>query len=413
MATIMTEQAAAPGLLQAPSGPYTVKPLSTAAGARVHLSMILPTYNESKNIREMVLRLTQVLDAEYRGGYEIIVVDDDSPDKTWALAESLTAEFPQLRVMRRQQERGLSTAVIRGWQASRGELLAVIDADLQHPPELVTKLCKEMERGADLALASRHVEGGGVSDWSMLRRILSRAAQVLGLLILPGVVGKVTDPMSGFFMVRRSAIENIELNPLGYKILIEVLGRGRVRWIGEVPYVFQERARGESKVTGRVYIDYLRHLARLRLSSLPVNRFIRFAAVGFSGVIVDMGTLYLLSDPSTLGWGLTRSKLIAAELAIINNFLWNDAWTFSDISSHQPGLRHRLQRFAKFQLICLAGLVVNTVLLNLQFNLLGMNRYLANAIAIGVVTAWNFYLNFKLSWRAAAPDEQPAAPVSS
>jgi dolichol-phosphate mannosyltransferase len=306
--------------------------------------------------------------------------------------------------MRRQHERGLSTAVIRGWQASRGELLGVIDADLQHPPEITLNLGNEMARGADLAVASRHVEGGGVSDWSIVRRILSRAAQVIGLVVLPRVVGRVSDPMSGFFMVRRSAIQEIELNPLGYKILIEVLGRGRIGWIGEVPYVFKERVQGESKVTRKVYIDYLRHLLRLRVSTLPIDRFVRFAVVGLSGVVVDMGVLFLLSDPSTLGWGLTRSKLVAAELAIINNFIWNDAWTFGDIASHQRGLRQRLRRFAKFQLICLAGLVLNTVLLNLQFNLLGMNRYVANAVAIVIVTGWNFWLNFKLSWRIAQPE---------
>jgi|ERR1035441_9569296 dolichol-phosphate mannosyltransferase len=391
-------------MLKTPSGPTTVGPLEPTAGPRIHLSLILPTYNESKNIREMVSRLTRILDGAFAGGYEIIVVDDDSPDRTWELAQSLTAEYPQLRVMRRQHERGLSTAVIRGWQASRGELLGVIDADLQHPPEITLNLGNEMARGADLAVASRHVEGGGVSDWSIVRRILSRAAQVIGLVVLPRVVGRVSDPMSGFFMVRRSAIQEIELNPLGYKILIEVLGRGRIGWIGEVPYVFKERVQGESKVTRKVYIDYLRHLLRLRVSTLPIDRFVRFAVVGLSGVVVDMGVLFLLSDPSTLGWGLTRSKLVAAELAIINNFIWNDAWTFGDIASHQRGLRQRLRRFAKFQLICLAGLVLNTVLLNLQFNLLGMNRYVANAVAIVIVTGWNFWLNFKLSWRIAQPE---------
>jgi dolichol-phosphate mannosyltransferase len=392
-------------------GPTLVGPLPPGAERRIKLSLVLPTYNESKNIREMASRLTQILDPAMPDAYEIIVVDDDSPDRTWELAQELTAEYPQLRVMRRQHERGLSTAVIRGWQAARGELLAVIDADLQHPPEVTLGLYKEIMGGADLAVGSRHVEGGGVSDWSVLRRILSRAAQMIGLVILPRVVGRVSDPMSGFFMLRRSAIEGVELNPLGYKILIEVIGRGRLRWIGEVPYVFKERVRGESKVTRKVYIDYLRHLLRLRISTFPFDRFIRFGVVGFSGVIVDMGVLYLLSDPSTLHWGLTRSKLIAAELAIINNFLWNDAWTFGDIASHQRGVRARLRRFAKFQLICLIGLVLNTALLNAQFNLLHMNRYIADAIAIGIVTGWNFWLNFKLSWRVAQP-ESPPRPTS-
>jgi dolichol-phosphate mannosyltransferase len=142
---------------------------------------------------------------------------------------------------------------------------------------------------------------------------------------------------------------------------------------------------------------------RLRVATLPFNRFMRFAAVGLSGVFVDMGLLFLLSDPTTLGWGLTRSKLIAAEVAIINNFLWNDAWTFRDVSAHHRTVKQRLRRFGSFQLICLAGVALNTLLLNLQFNLLGMNRYVANAIAIAVVTGWNFWLNMKLSWGIADP----------
>ena len=167
------------------------------------------------NIDRLVTQLAQLLDEPFGQRYEIIVVDDNSPDRTWELAQKLVGERPRLRVMRREQERGLSTAVIRGWQAARGEVLCVIDADLQHPPDLALALYRIIERGADIAVASRHLEGGGVSDWSVLRRIVSRTAQLIGLLILPGVVGRVTDPMSGYFMIRRSAIEGVELNPLG------------------------------------------------------------------------------------------------------------------------------------------------------------------------------------------------------
>lgn len=138
---------------------------------------------------------------------------------------------------------------------------------------------------------------------------------------------------------------------------------------------------------------------RRRLGEVSLARFIRFAVVGLSGVVVDMAILYLLSDPNALGWGLTRSKLIAAEAAIINNFLWNDAWTFRDRVGVRTGFREKLHRLARFNLVCGVGLLLNVILLNLMFNQLGMNRYLANAIAIGVVTAWNFFVNLKVSWR--------------
>jgi len=400
---VAAEAAAPEGTLPVPRGALIVAPGSPGADTGPLLSVIVPTFNEAPNIANLVGQLTRLLGQRFGERYEIIVVDDNSPDRTWELAQALVAGNPRLRVMRRDFESGLSTAVIRGWQAARGEVLCVIDADLQHPPQITLDLYRTIERGADMAVASRHLEGGGVSDWSVARRVVSRVAQLIGLLILPGVVGRVSDPMSGYFMIRRSAVEGIELNPLGYKILIEVLARGRLPWVGEVPYVFQERVHGGSKATARVYLQYLRHLLRLRLADLPVNRFLRFAAVGFSGVIVDMGLLYLLSDPTMLGWGLTRSKLIAAEMAILNNFVWNDVWTFRDLSAQQRGFKQRLRRLGKFQLICLAGVAINTLLLNVQFNLLGMNRYVANAVAILAVTGWNFWLNLKLSWRIATP----------
>lgn len=345
----------------------------------------------------MVEKLSQLLDGILPSNYELIVVDDDSPDRTWEAALSLTPEYPQLRVMRREEERGLSTAVIRGWQVAQGEVLGVIDADLQHPPETLLQLLAEIQRGADLAAASRHVGEGGVSDWSVVRRFLSRGAQTLGLVILPGVVGRVSDPMSGYFMVRRSCIAGKTMNPAGYKILIEVLGRGDIRWIGEVGYVFQERQEGESKVTWKQYIEYLRHLLRLRFARWPMGKFLRFGIVGFSGVFVDMGVFYLLR--TFLGLGLTRSAIFSAEVAIINNFLWNDLWTFRDISKRQPGKRQRLKRLLKFNVICLMGLMMNVLLVNVLFNFFKVNEYLAKLIAIATVTLWNFWINMKLSWR--------------
>jgi dolichol-phosphate mannosyltransferase len=405
------------GLLQIPELPTKFADTNKET---VFLSLVIPTYKERDNIENIIKVLSQLLDETIPGQYELIVVDDDSPDRTWEVAQSLTEEYPQLQVMRRQQERGLSSAVIRGWQVARGQILGVIDGDLQHPPEVLTQLLAQIKQGADLAVGSRHVEGGGVSSWSIVRRFLSRGAQVLGLMILPQVLGRVSDPMSGYFMVRRSAIAGAILNPVGYKILLEVIGRGKVGKIAEVGYVFCERKEGESKVTWKQYVDYLRHLLRLRLSTggwrrvsqatgqleqlsqnigFPIGRFLRFGLVGLSGVFVDMLILYLLSDPTTLALPLTRSKIIAGEIAIFNNFLWNDAWTFADVSMQQQEWRQRLKRFLKFNLICLAGLVLNVLILNLVFNFLIPNRYIANLIAIAVATIWNFWVNLKLSWR--------------
>ncbi len=390
------ERGAVGTLTPTPQGPFRVDELRSPALA---LSVVVPTFNESKNITELVQALEQSLGESLAADdFEIIVVDDNSPDETWRVALELAASRTNLRVIRREGERGLSTAVIRGWQAASGATLAVIDGDLQHPPEVIARLFAKIQDGADLAVGSRNIEGGGVSDWSLLRRMLSRGAQVIGLLILPGVLGRVSDPMSGCFALKRSAISGVTLNPLGYKILLEVVGRGRIGRVAEVGYVFRERVVGASKVTSKVYIEYLAHLVRLRFATLPTAKLLKFCVVGLSGLAVDMGVLYLLSDPSQLGFGLTRSKVVAAELAIANNFLWNDVWTFRDVSAQQRAPYARWRRFLRFNTICTLGLLLNLVMLNVMFNVFGWNRYVANAIAIGVVTVWNFWLNSRISW---------------
>jgi dolichol-phosphate mannosyltransferase len=377
---------------------------SLEGDARLDLSLVLPTYNEGANIAVVLEQLIARLGSIPGLTYEIIVVDDDSPDRTWEIAERFAQTRPQVRVLRRQSERGLSTAVIRGWQVARGKVLGVMDADLQHPPEVTEQLWKEMARGAELAIASRHVEGGGVSDWSLARRIISRCAQLIGLAILPEVTARVSDPMSGYFMISRSSIAGRELHPLGYKILIEVLGRGKVGWISEVPYTFRERVEGSSKVTNKIYMEYFQHLLRIRMYLLKSSSFFRFCVVGLSGVVIDMALLFLLSDPRMLGWGLTRSKIIAAEAALINNFIWNDMWTFAEISRHQNRIGQRLKRFLKFNAICAVGLILNVLILNVEFNAFHMNRYVANLVAIAIVTVWNYMTNWKLNWRVTAKD---------
>jgi dolichol-phosphate mannosyltransferase len=393
-------------LLDTPTGPLIVPDVVGATEPAVRLSLVIPTYNESQNVLPLIGQLEGLLEPVLGTAYELIVVDDDSPDRTWEVALRATDAHPRVRVMRRQGERGLSTAVIRGWQAARGSVLGVMDADLQHPPEVNLRLLSEIDRGADLATASRHVEGGGVSDWSFGRRVLSRGAQLMGLVLLPSVLGRLSDPMSGYFMLRRTTIAGVELDPLGYKILIEVVARGRAAWIGEVGYVFQERRVGQSKVTWRLYVQYLKHLLKLRIATIQSSRFLKFCVVGASGVVVDMGLLFLLSDPRMLGWGLTRSKFVAAQTAMVSNFLLNDTWTFGDVA--QPGLRWRLRRFIGFNIISSAGLLLNVTLLNVLFNFAHLDRYVANAIAIAAVTGWNYWFSRKLNWAASKPSSRNA-----
>jgi dolichol-phosphate mannosyltransferase len=257
------------GLLPVPSGEFVVR--AVPAHASLAFSLVVPTRNESHNLEELIGLLKPAIESEVGDSYEIIIVDDDSPDGTWQVAAGMAENDPHIAAMRRVDERGLATAVVRGWQAARGTLLGVIDADLQHPPEVTARLIAAMRKGADLAVASREAEGGGTSDWSFVRLLISRGSRALGKLLLPGVLGQVSDPMTGFFVIRRSAIENVVLAPCGYKILVELLARSRLKSIVEVGYVFRSRQRGESKASMMVFVDYVQHLFRLRATARALS----------------------------------------------------------------------------------------------------------------------------------------------
>jgi dolichol-phosphate mannosyltransferase len=371
-------------------------PDAVQAKWRPTLSVVVPTYRESANVPVLFERVKAALEGV---PWEMIVVDDDSPDGTAEIAFSLAAADSRMRCLRRVNRSGLAGAVVEGWMASSADLVAVIDGDLQHDETILPEMYRALAGGlGNLAIGTRAVDErrGGLSPG---RQKLSD----LGAWFFRRVTGTpVTDPMSGFFMIRRTSIQERELSPLGYKILIEVLARGSVKWIAEVPYTFRERAEGASKLTSKIYIEYFQHLLRLRLYLFQASSFVRFCVVGASGVVIDMSMLYLLSDPSTLHWGLTRSKFLAAEAALLNNFIWNDMWTFGDISREQNTMSQRAKRFLKFNAICSIGIILNILILNIEFNFFHMNRYVANLVAIGLVTLWNYKSNKEFSWRVTA-----------
>ena len=215
-------------------------------------SVIVPTYNEAASLPLLVERLAPAMrDREW----ELIVVDDGSPDGTAAVAEKLGATQP-VRVLRRAGKAGLASAVIAGMKEARGDVLVVMDADLSHPPEVVPALVKAIETGADLAVGSRYVAGGATLDWPLRRRAVSRVACLMGNLLVP-----VRDATSGFFGVRRTAIDGVRLNAIGFKIGLEVIARAKATKIVEVPYTFRDRELGASKFGRREVLQYLEQLA--------------------------------------------------------------------------------------------------------------------------------------------------------
>ncbi|MCX6630531.1 MAG: polyprenol monophosphomannose synthase, partial [Candidatus Solibacter sp.] len=233
-------------IIAAPTGPLVV-PAVVSSAAQPMLSLVVPTLNESENIADFLAAVRETLDLALPGQYEVIVVDDDSADRTWEIAARLREGFPELRVVRRQNEGGLAVAVIRGWQVARGQMLGTINADFQHPPDVLGRLL-ERQAGADLVVATRHGDGGGLGDWGLARRISSWGAAQIGRWLLPQVYARVSDPLSGCYLVRREAVAGVHLRPLGYKSLMELLVRGNVGEIHECGYEMRKRVRGQSKV---------------------------------------------------------------------------------------------------------------------------------------------------------------------
>jgi dolichol-phosphate mannosyltransferase len=224
------------------------------------LVLVIPTYNEAGNIGPLLQRATAALAGI---AHEIIIVDDGSTDGTADRVREASARLPFVRLVVRQDERGLASAVVRGWQSSQADVLGVMDADLQHPPELLPQLWARVQQGADLALASRYVLDASMHGWSLTRRVLS----VLGIwstaLVLPKA-RRISDPASGFFLVRRDAVAGVPLAAQGFKLLLEVLVRGRISRVDEVPFQFGVRQQGKSKGSARVVFDYFALLWKLR-----------------------------------------------------------------------------------------------------------------------------------------------------
>ena len=360
----------------------------------VVLSLVVPTYDEAANIEPLLRSLYGVL-TERKVRFEILVVDDDSPDRTWEVAGRLVSELPGLRVIRRTGASGLATAVTCGWAHARGAILGVIDGDGQHPPAVVADLLDAMADRTDVAVASRHVPGGGVSNWSALRRLLSRGAQALGLLLLPGTVGRVTDPMSGYFLVRRDVIAGTDLDPVGYKILLEVLARGDIRRVAERPYVFLERERGESKVSAGHYVGYLRHLMRLRLHPLRSRALVRYLVVTALALLADALAFLWIFDVH--GWNLTRSAAIAGEVGILLTVALHDLWTFAGRAARSS--LDRFRRLAGVQLALGVLLFLRLLVINALVNWFGLGPMAAFLVALAAVTPTSHLLGSRLTWR--------------
>lgn len=246
--------------------------LKAVASISDKLTLVIPTLHEAESLRALLDQVRNVLSIVPLT-FEILVVDDDSQDGTEELVNAISLQDPRVRLVVRKGERGLSGAILHGWQNCDSTILGVMDADLQHPPDMLPYLVNEILRGKDIVIGSRYARGGCLGDWNPVRRLLSAIA-VWITFPLQSRQFLAHDPMSGFFLVRRRCLEKIEFQPTGFKLLLEILVRGRIRSLSEVPISFGRRTAGCSKASLHVAWEYLQLLGRLyatRLFQRPLS----------------------------------------------------------------------------------------------------------------------------------------------
>ena len=363
------------------------------------ISVVIPTYREAESIQEVIRRSGIALS---RAGeeYELIVVDDNSGDETAELAEELSGEYP-VRVLRRAGRMGLATAVVDGWKLARGDLLGVIDADLQHPPEILAALVSALRQSnASLAVASRYIAGGGTSDWVFSRRLISNGATHMAASVLPLKLAAISDPMSGMFVVRAAAVADAELTPLGYKILLEVLAKGRIGLIVEVPYEFEERILGSSKLGLRQYAEYVAHLIQLAFATGQFRAWLAYSFVGITGAVLDIGLIYLMAIRS--GHIPFWVVPVAVQAALVWNFMWNQNTTFAHLSAATAAKAGSASRLWRYEKVCLPGGILNvgvTLLLASQ----GVRLVIAAVTGVILDGIINLAFNVPSIWKIWGP----------
>ena len=370
-----------------------------AAGPVYDLTVIIPTFKEEASIAEIIREVDTIFFQNAING-EILIVDDNSLDRTIPLIKELQQTKPNVNLVVRKKDPGLSQSVFEGFRKAQSDILLVIDADLSHPPSHIPQMLAEIRAGNDIVIGSRYMNGGGIQKWPLKRRIISLGATFLGRLLFP----EIHDPVSGFFAVKKSVVEAAPLKPRGYKILLEVLGKGHWKTAKEIPFEFVDRAVGSSKLGLKTITDYAAQVTDNARYSWNHHdsvvwqewkKLFKFGMVGLSGIVVNEGLLICLKEFA--GFEIWIASLIAIELSIMSNFISNDLWTFgTDHEEHALG--RMWQRSISFQFISVGGAAINFVILNMFATLIGIDYRIANIVGILMAFMWNFAVNRRVTW---------------
>jgi len=374
--------------------PMTSESKNAAAVLRTapFLSIIVPTFNEQDNVHELVQRIDRCLAGVY---WEIVFVDDDSVDGTLKVLHQVSRADPRVRYLQRIGRRGLASAVAEGILSTSAPYVAVMDADLQHDESILVEMLQRLESSnCDIVIGSRYVESGGTGAWSKRRRIISDVATRLTRLVLRTTV---SDPMSGFFMMKRDAFNSAvrRLSSMGYKILLDILvSAPRPLIVAEIPYVFRTRQHGESKLDSAVTWEFLMLLLDKTVGRVVPGRFVMFTLVGGFGVFVHM--LVLAIANRGLDFAFMTSQLAATVAAMTFNFFANNLLTYRD--KRLKGFSQLTRGLLSFYAVCGLGAVSNVGVATVLFRE-DYSWWLSGLAGILVGAVWNYAASSMFTWR--------------
>lgn len=367
-------------------------------GKGAELAVVVPTFEERENIEALYRRLCDVLSGV---DWELVVVDDDSPDGTYLQARQMARRYANVRVVHRVYRRGLSSACIEGMLATASPYVAVMDADLQHDERLLPEMLRTLRaEDLDLVVGSRHVAGGSLGTWSEDRQLASRVATRLSQLVLKA---DLKDPMSGFFMLRRELIDEVvrDLSGIGFKILLDIfISAKRPLRFKELPYTFGVRVAGSSKLDSMVATEYILMLLDKTVGRYIPTRFIPFAFIGGLGVFVHMGVLWVLFRG--LGASFVAGQTAATLVAMTFNFFLNNVFTYRDRRLRGWGL---LRGWLSFTLACSVGAVANVGIATYLFHATpagGVWWVISATAGIIVGAVWNYAVTAVYTWNQSS-----------
>jgi len=372
------------------------------------ISIILPTYNESQNIIS-ILKL--IRDSIPKGiSTETIVVDDNSPDGTGKIVEDYISEIKKIAentidIIHRKAKNGLSSAILNGIQNAKGETIVVMDSDFSHPPQILPKMIEAFKQyQCDLVVASRYITGGKIHGWTTKRKLMSKIATIIAK---KGLGVKTKDPMSGFFAFKKTLIKELNFDALGYKLLLEILVKTKGINIKEIPYTFENRRFGSSKLDSSIVIDYFKSVWKLykngkiksssekRNSIHFLSKAARFFTVGASGFLVNYVISMLFTSGLAEMWYL-HANIFGIIASISTNFILNKVWTFEDRDFSR---KKTLTQYGKFSLFSSLGALVQLGIVFWLVDSYNIDYPLALISAIGVAAFSNFLLNKKLTFK--------------